>query len=63
MFNIVVVFNVAEFDIMVIDVSAFVIAVFDILHMTFTSGTVLLVGWISILLLLHHRYSRIQLQW
>ena len=40
MFDIVVVFNVAEFDIMVIDVSAFIIAVFAILHMALISGKV-----------------------
>lgn len=57
MFDIVVVFDVAEFDIMAIDMSALITAVFDILHMTFSSGKVLLVGWISSLLLLHHLYS------
>ena len=39
-FDIVVVFDVAEFDIMVIDVSAFIVAVFDILHMALFSGKV-----------------------
>ena len=63
MFDIIVVFDVAAFDIMTFDDAVFDITVFEILHILLVLWTKLLVGWLSILLFLHHLYLNSNLLW